>query len=490
MKKIVSLLALLSLVLLTFSGAGAQGETEGTLNTSILVQNLSTEAATLSVNFYNVGGTKTGTKTPVDGDGNTVPLGGELSTTFDQRFESGDPGEDPFQGAAIVTADKPIGAVVQEVRTGGSGGVNSYEAYNGVASVGKEFQLPLIMRAVPSAGKTWNTFIAIQNTNTEAAANVTVDFTPDPAVGLGTADSQSYVIPKGGTQYIMQREQEAGLGEIFYGSAKVTSTDQDVAVVVNGGPTDGSGLAAYPTYVAGSTSLYVPGAMKNILSLGNNYFTSLTIVNMSGTPTTVEIDYTPSDPAATDPAPYTKVVTTSGTVDLRYDTAIADDTFYGSMSISAQGGGEIAAMLNTRGDNPDTGAAVYATTYSAFASGVDTAYFPYLLRYIGSAGYNWSTSILVQNLDPAAGDLTLDIAYNAADGTTKTSSQAVSTFSTVDLRYDEGLGAAGDPEVTFYGGAKLTAASGSASQSFNAVVLVRGSDNTGDALSSYLGISQ
>jgi hypothetical protein len=449
----------------------------GQTSTSILVQNLGTLTARIRVDFYNTGGTNTGYK--------ETSLGSELSATFDQRYASGDPGEDPFQGAAIISADQPIGAVVQIVRTGGSGGVNSYEAYNAVSTASKSVKAPLILRGISSAGKIWNTTMAIQNTNVGASATVTVTFTPDPNVGLGNADTKIYNIPAGGTQYIEQDTQTA-LGDVFFGSAAIES-NQNVAVMVISGSNDGSALIAYPTFTAGSLSVYLPGVMKNISSLGHNYFTSLTIVNLGapGDPSpVVNVEYQPE--IGTVGAAYDVTVATATTIDQRYDTAITSPTFFGAVRLSnTTNSTPFAAMLNMRGDNEITGAAVFATTYGGFASGVTTAYVPYLLKYIPSAGYNWSTSILLVNLDPGAGNLDVTITYkeDPAIGTnTYTSNQTgIATSRTVDLRYDTNL-----TQATFYGGAKIVSTN---NRPFGVVVLVRGSGFQGDALSSYLGIS-
>lgn len=474
MKKIMSVALICVLLVTSFSVLGVQAASPGQTSTSILVQNLSTSAADLvAVDFYNTAGTHTGQK-------QVTGLCGECTVTFDQRYSSGDPGSDPFQGAAIVQSDQPIGAVVQEVRSGGSAGVNSYEAYNGIGQTAKEITAPLILRGINSAGKVWNTFMSIQNTSTTASANVTVTFTPDPVVGLGNADTMATTIPAGGSWYIEQVDQ-SDLGTMFFGSAKVVSSDQDVAVVVNSGTTDGAGLIAYPTYVTGSSEVYLPGAMKDILSQGDNFFTSVTIVNMGTSPVDVTVEYQPV--VGTAGAAYTiNNIATATTVDQRYDSAITSATFFGAVKLSVSGSGSIAAMLNTRGDRATTGALRFATTYSGFPGGDTTVFAPYLLKYISSAGYNWSATLLVQNLDPGAGPLNVSIVYKedpAFGSDTFSSSVTVDEFASVDLRYDTNL-----TEGTFYGGAKLTA-----SRPFGVAVLVRGSGGSGDALSSYLGIA-
>jgi hypothetical protein len=271
------------------------------------------------------------------------------------------------------------------------------------------------------------------------------------------------------------------LGAQFFGSAAISSSDQNVAVVVNSGTTDGSGLIAYPTYTTGSANVYLGGAMKNILSLGDNYFTSFTIVNMGGSPVDVTVEYQPL--SGTAGAPYVVNVDKTKTIDLRSDANITSASFYGAIKLTSAG--SIAAMINMRGDNAGSGVFRYATTYGGAAAGVTTSFAPYLLKSINSAGYNWSTSILLQNLDVAGGPVTINITYkeDPSIGTnTYASSKSVANFETVDLRYDANL-----TQATFYGGAKLTSVG---DRPFAVVVLVRGSVGGGDALSSYLGVSQ
>lgn len=474
-RKITVLLVCCGLLVSLLSTAYAQSV--GQTSTSILVQNLSTSEANVRVDFYNTSGTNTGFK-------EVAALGGERSATFDQRYESGNPGTDPFQGAAIVSADQPIGAVVQVVRTGGSGGVNSYEAYNGVKTPNTIVKAPLILRGISSAGKTWNTTMVIQNPNVSASAQVTITFTPDPQVGQGNADTKTYTISPGGTWYLDQSTQTT-LGTSFFGSASVES-NQSVAVAVTSGTDDGSALIVYPTFTAGSTSAYLPGAMKNIPSQGYNYFTSLTIVNLGGSgdpPPVVKIEYQPQ--SGTVGAAYDVTVNTATTIDQRYDSHITSDSFFGAIKLTnTTNSTPFAAMLNTRGDNQTTGVAVFATTYGGVASGVTTAYVPYLLKYISSAGYNWSTSILLQNLSTSV-DLDVRITYkedpNIGTSTYTSNQTGISTSRTVDLRYDSNLA-----QDTFYGSAKIESTNDAP---FAVVVLVRGSSGTGDALSSYLGIS-
>jgi len=471
MKK--TLAALLTIGLLVGLVAAAYAQSVGTTSTSIIVQNLSESEAQVTVDFWNTDGDDTGSKMET--------IAGEGSKTFDQRQASGDPGEDPFQGAAIVSSSQPVGAVVQMVRTGGSGGVNSYDSYNGITEAAQMVKAPLILKNISSAGKFFNTTMAIQNTDTEASADVTVTFTP---MGVGTADTETFTIPAGGSKYLMQEDQ-TGLGSSFFGSAEVTvDGDQKVAVAVTSGADDGSSLIAYPTYTEGSLEVNLPGVQKNIVSQGDLYFTSITIVNMgeTGDPAPdVTVEYQPLS-GTTSGAYDTGAIDSAVTIDLRSDPAITSDTFYGAVKLTnEENSTPFAAMLNWRGDDPVTGDAVFATTYGGATGEVTTAYVPYLLKMIPSAGYNWSSTIFLQNLADS-GDLDVEITYKDDTNTyTSDEFEDITDFTAVDLRYDPDL-----TPATFFGGAKIESTNGAP---FAVVVLVRGSGGTGDALSSYVGVA-
>ncbi|MFQ5875124.1 MAG: hypothetical protein ACE5JL_15190, partial [Dehalococcoidia bacterium] len=265
------ILSLLVVLALTLSVTPAMGD-GGTMNTAFAVQNLGDDEAHVEVKFRDTDGTLTATLSEDIGEGENY--------NFDQRYASGDPGEDPFQGSAIVSADQPIGAVANIARTGGTPG---YESYNGLgaAEVGDEISLPQILKNVTSAGVTWNTTIVIQNTLTDSAVNVDVEFTPYPGGGLGTAFTKTISVPAGGTKYMKQETEPTDLeiGATFYGSAKVVAASAvGVTVYSDGG---GQILMAYPSYKAGTTDpIGLPSIYQEIVSLGDSSSTAVLVVNL------------------------------------------------------------------------------------------------------------------------------------------------------------------------------------------------------------------
>lgn len=480
-KKVVLSIGLLLALALVASPAMSQGG--GTMSTAFAVQNLGSSAATVQVDFYNTSGTPTNTLSESVGVG--------ANYNFDQRYASGDPGTDPFQGSAIVSADQPIGAAANMMRTGGT--VPSYESYNSLdtSGIGQEVLLPQVLKNVSSGGVTWNTTIVVQNTDTSNAASVQLVFTPDPtlnpAVGGTLTTPYTYTIPggipAGGTAYVDQSTTpgDSDIGSIFFGSVRVVS-DRDVAPVVY---SDGGGqmLLAYPSYASGSTDyIGLPSIYKEISSLGDSYSTAVLIVNFGSSDATVEIEYLPSSASYTVSGKDTVTVPAKGAlnVDQRYNApSITSATFMGGAVIKSTNSQPIAAMVNLRGGSR------YGMTYGGVMGGGTTAYIPISYKEISSAGYSWSSTIIVYNFDSTAGDATVNFTfYPSAGGTIADSTDyTVSGISQFDLRYTTAIAS----ETSFIGAVKVTSG-GATPRNIGVMVQTRGSGGSGDALMAFLGL--
>jgi hypothetical protein len=164
----ISIIGILLIVAICALPAAGQGG--GTMSTAFAVQNLGSDPAQVVVEFRDTSGALRNTLSQ------TIAAGANYN--FDQRYSSGYPGADPFQGSAIVSADQPIGAAANMMRTGGV--VPAYESYNALdtSGIGKDIMLPQILKNVSSAGLVWNTTIVIQNTDTANSANVQLVLIP------------------------------------------------------------------------------------------------------------------------------------------------------------------------------------------------------------------------------------------------------------------------------------------------------------------------
>lgn len=478
--KIALGVALLLAPALAASPAMSQGG-GGSMSTAFAVQNLGNGTANVQVDFYNTAGQKTNTLSE------SIEPGANYN--FDQRYSSGDPGTDPFQGSAIVSSDQPIGAAANMMRTGGS--VPSYESYNALDSsgIGQEIMLPQVLKNVSSAGLTWNTTIVVQNTDIINAANVQLVFTPDPninpAVGGTLTTPYTYTIPGGipggGTAYVDQSTTpgDAEIGSIFFGSVRVIS-DRDVATMVY---SDGGGqiLLAYPSYAAGTTDyIALPSIYKEIVSLGDSYSTAILIVNFGNIDATVEIEYLPIVGTVSGKDTVTVPAKAALNVDQRYDApSITSPTFMGGAVLKCTNAQPIAAMVNLRGGTR------YGMTYGGIMGGGMTAYIPISYKEISSAGYSWSSTIIVYNFDRAAGDATVNFTfYPTAGGTiADTNNYTVSDISQFDLRYTTVIAA----ETSFIGAVKVTSV-GVTPRNIGVMVQTRGAGGLGDALMAFLGL--
>jgi hypothetical protein len=478
-KKIVVGVTLLLTFLLASIPATGQG---GMMSTAFAVQNLGGSSATVQVDFYNTAGTTTNTLSQ------TIDVGANYN--FDQRYSSGDPGTDPFQGAAIVSADQPVGAAANMVRTGGvAPGFESYNALD-TSGIGQSILLPQILKNVSSGGLVWNTTIAIQNTDTVNPADVTVTFTPDPvlnaAIGGTLTTPYDYDvpggIPAGGVVYINQSTTpgDAQIGAKFFGSARVTS-DVDVAPVVY---SDGGGriLLAYPSYAAGTTDpIALPSIYKNISSAGESYSTAILIVNFGGSDASVDVEYLPASSAYTVSGVDAVTVPAGGAlnVDQRYTApSITSATFLGGAVITSTNSMPIAAMVNLRSNR-------YGMTYGGMMGGGTTAYLPISYKTISSGGYSWSSTVIVYNFDQAAGDATVNFTFypSGASAITDSTGYTVSDVQQFDLRYSTVIAA----QPSFIGAIKVESTGGTP-RDIGVMVQTRGLGGSGDSLMAFLGL--
>jgi hypothetical protein len=481
--KRTALVLVLVAALLVAGTVPAAMQSSGTMSTAFAVQNLGDASATVTASFYQANGTHTTDLTE------TVDVGANFN--FDQRYDSGNPGAEPFQGSAIVSADQPIGAAANIVRTGGV--VPAYESYNALSTdaIGMDLLLPQILKSVPSGGLIYNTTIVIQNTDTANPADVDVVFNPDPTLNalvggtLTEAYTHSVTIPAGGAAYIDQATtpNDVQIGAHFFGSARVLA-DRDVAPVVYN---DGGGqvLFALPSYAGGSTdAIFMPSVYKEISSLGDNYSTAFLIVNFGDADAVVEIEYLPI--VGTVGAVDTVTVTAKAAlnVDQRYVAGITSASFFGAAVIQSTNSQPIAAMVNLRGGTR------YGMTYGGLMAGSTTAaYIPIAYKDVASGGYSWSSTIVVQNM--GAGDAELQFTFYPSGAAaiadaatyTVTAAEGVKQF---DLRYTTAIGAGGaNEQALFIGAVKVEAVSGT----IGVMLQTRGGGGTGDALMAFQALN-
>ncbi|MCB0076075.1 MAG: hypothetical protein KDD73_01555 [Anaerolineales bacterium] len=260
MKRIVLLAAFAFLVLAALStSASAQGLS---YTVGIQIKNLDSVAAeNAQIVYYNMDGSVAGTL-----DLPTIPANG--SVTYAQVEGVGD----GFSGSAVINSANQLAAIVNVCANGICGMGASYTAFDsGDTTAG----LPLIMRN--NSG--YSTLFNVQNVGS-GAANVTVTYSN------GTTET-AVIQPNAAHRF--DQATNTNLGNVFVGSATVTSDVPVVATVLEQGATT---LFGYDGFRSGDASTNPVMPLVNANNSG--YITGIQIQNRGTASTTVTVNYTPS----------------------------------------------------------------------------------------------------------------------------------------------------------------------------------------------------
>ena len=163
---------------------------ESAENTSVVVQNNSSRAATIVMEYYTPGGVLI----PLASDLADVPAWG--THTFDQKLNQGLlPG---FRGVGVLSSDQPLNALLlREVATPGSGGgsLRSYSIHNAHTRSGTRVALPYVANKLDEGddGDTINTRFSIANAGLEVAC-VTITYELVPGRGAAPNGGSTTVV--------------------------------------------------------------------------------------------------------------------------------------------------------------------------------------------------------------------------------------------------------------------------------------------------------
>jgi hypothetical protein len=205
-------------------------------------------AAAITIDFYPVG---TGAAISVP---DTIPAGGAA-----KYFPI--PTGDGFNGSAVVSSDREIAAIVNEISSGYGG------SYNGFSAGSTSFYAPIIMRN--NGG--YNTEISVQNTGS-GTASVSISFV---AGNFGTDYAMPAFNVEPNRAVRVYQGDQTQLGTRFVGSASITS-NQPVVVVVNQINNTNRTLLVYSGFAAGYNRVAVP----QVQHLNSNYNTGIQVQNV------------------------------------------------------------------------------------------------------------------------------------------------------------------------------------------------------------------
>ena len=392
MKKAVRYAILVALAAMAFavSGAAVHAQTR-TFSTGFQIQNLSTTTANVTISFYPEG---SGTALPPVST-TVAGSGSKTYATLPSAVTAG------FTGAAVISADQKIAAIVNVVSPDLSlsfGGA----AYSGFTSGAKTVSLPVIFKG--SFG--FNTFFNVQNVSS-TAASVSVRYSNGVTEG-------PFTIQPGSAKRFDQAV-NAGLTAPFFGSATVTS-DQDIAAtVIEVGPTT---VLGYNGITAGSTAPVFPLVNSN----NAGYMTGIGLQNAGDVATTVTVSYTPSGSGLGTACTETQTIPAKGTKAFAIDafriSAAGENCangalFVGSAKVTANSASQpLVGIVNQLNQTTNKGG-----SYNAFntSNATNTVVYPLIQDRV----YGFFTGISIVNVGDVATPLTCTYS-----GTTYTDSTA------------------------------------------------------------------
>lgn len=340
MKKMIVLLVLVASLLLVISVASAAPIS---YDSGFQVQNLSSNTADVTINFYDQSGTIVYSITD-------DTIAGNDSKTY---FPLPDGVGSGFNGSVVISSGEPVASIANVLGDGFEFGA-SYGGFEGGADV---INLPLIMKG--NAGQ-YDTWFNVQNAGA-ADVNVNVAY-------AGTTCTENFAGLKPGAAHTFNQATNSCLPSPYVGAALVTASGGGsiVATVIE---TGNETLFAYNGFNSGSEKPVMPLAQFNNVG----YHTGIQIQNTGGSSTNVTVSYTPADGSPGTACTETQTVAAgnSGTFGLfafsltspvGSNTCVFGERFIGSASVTANSAGhDLVAIVN------QTNFTNYGSSYGGFS---------------------------------------------------------------------------------------------------------------------------
>lgn len=232
----------------------------------INVQNLSSDTATITIEFYAKGNEDGTGGASVASVPDTVAGFGVKSYFPLTAVASG------FSGSVVVSSSTPVAAVTNV----SNAGLTSLGAYNGTSVGSTTVSLPILHRG--NSG--FDSWYSIQNAGSQVA-QVSIDYS---STGAGV-DKTVQIAPNASVTINQATETLHGTARFFAGT--VTSTNGQPLVVV-AIQENASNIMAYTGFTAGATNPVMPTINMN----NSGYFTGTQIYNLGTSSTNVTVQYT------------------------------------------------------------------------------------------------------------------------------------------------------------------------------------------------------
>ncbi len=384
---IVGLFLVMALAILTIAPGLAQSTTKS-LSTNFTLVNLGNGPAQGEVRYIKTDGTSWGSE-----NFTISTVGGQA--IFRQYAPPGQPGNPNLTdgaGSVVISADQPLGAVVQ-IQARGQNPTSS-GAYSGFAGGDSSYYVPLVARKLGTAAGLGNSQIVVQNVSN---VPVSVEIQLIKSDGTTTYTKSGISIQPGASFYYdLALESTTNVPDGWYGSAVVRTTTAGGAIAVVSNFFTGDAMQTFNAFSSTSprTKWFIPLFTSR---LANSLSTPVAVQNLSGS--TIPVDgvklVCKPDPGLSGYTPFTKTNTVAiENTAAFYFNPVVDTTipagFYGSCVVEASA--NIVAFVQMRFI-----ATGEAAAYEAFPAGsTDTKVFIPLVAQRLPNGF--ATAVTIQNL--------------------------------------------------------------------------------------------
>lgn len=380
--KKLSVLLILAMLFVAVVPASAQlGDTD---ISSFTVQNVDTEAATVTIHFYEEDG---GIITPSElNGGQPNPFTLDPGESWEVYLPA-IPDEQLADGRYSVVIESSA-RVVTIANLIGQGDIFFNGSYSGFDGGTSPFYLPAVVFNYYG----WYSLISVQNVGS-APADVTLTITcNDGTVGTMTATD----VPVNAA-YHFDLEENLPTGftasTSCNGSAEITA-DQAIVAVDNQSSPVGGNTQSYSGVASGDSTVYVP-------ALYNSYYGwdgSVNIRKLGTGDTTVTVEYSDGDDAST------CELTDATPSCLLYMPAVHPTTGYFGATITNDAALELVVVVNAANGSQ-------AQTYNGVGGGSAAVGIPSTMK----SYYGWNTSFTCQNVGAIASDLNIEYDGYASD---------------------------------------------------------------------------
>lgn len=386
---LVGFILSVSLALVTIVPGVAQSTTKS-LSTNFTVVNLGNGPAQGIVQYIKTDGN------PWGGGSESFTIataGGQaIFRQYDPAGRPGNPNLTDGAGSVIISADQPLGAVVQILARNQN--PTSSGAYSGFTGGDNSFYVPLVARKLGTATGLGNSQIIVQNTS-GISLNVEIQLIKSDGSTTYTKSGIS-IQPGASFYYDLALESANNVPDGWYGSAVVrTTTAGGTIAVVSNFFTDDA-MQTFNAFSSSSptTKWFIPLFTSR---LANTLNTPVAVQNLSGAPIPangISLICKP-DPALSGYTPFTKTNATEvGNTAAYYFNPVVDTTipagFYGSCIVEASA--KVVVFVQMR-----FLATGEAAAYEALPVGsTDTKVFiPLVAQRLGNG---FATAVTIQNL--------------------------------------------------------------------------------------------